>query len=154
MATVFNKIARADVDKFKAYLEKAKERNALDWYQEIAGQSAHYPGQGSIVGLAYVALKMNGEAGEFAEHVGKSMRDDGVMDLETKEFDDRMFITMRDLSPSRRDSLIKEIGDELWYLQAACRELGISLGDAALANLEKLCDRGERGKLAGSGDNR
>lgn len=135
MTTQFNHIKRSDMNAFKG------SSRLLDDYQRIALQSAIYPGQGSMIGLAYVALKMNGEAGEFAEHVGKSMRDDGALEG-------------NGLTLERRDSLIKEIGDELWYLAAACRELGISLGDAAAKNLEKLCDRGERGALSGSGDNR
>lgn len=148
MATVFNHIKRSDMNAFKG------SSRLLDDYQRIALQSAIYPGQGSIIGLAYVALKMNGEAGEFAEHVGKSMRDDNAgMGIEYNEFG-QISGNFVKLTPERRDKLIKEIGDELWYLAAACKELGITLSEAAAQNLEKLCDRGERGVLSGSGDTR
>jgi NTP pyrophosphatase (non-canonical NTP hydrolase) len=50
--------------------------------------------------------------------------------------------------------LILEIGDQLWYLAAKCQELGITLGEAAIRNLQKLSDRSERGALQGSGDDR
>ena len=114
--------------------------NALDEYQRLATKTAIYPGCGTPLGLMYVALKMNGEAGEFAEHIGKAMRDDNF--------------GSSPLTSERRLALIKEVGDVLWYLSAACNELGIRLSTAATTNLEKLQSRTERGKLSGSGDNR
>jgi len=115
--------------------------NALNLYQRLATGTAIYPGQGSPLGLIYVALKCAGEAGEFAEHVGKAMRDDGFAGDEI-------------LTPERRALLIKEIGDELWYLAAKCNELDTTLSEAALINVNKLRDRQTRGTLRGSGDNR
>jgi len=44
-------------------------------YEEISSGSAIYPGQGSINGLAYVALKLTGEVAELAE---AAMADDVV----------------------------------------------------------------------------
>lgn len=137
-----NKITREDVEGF-AFLCEMDDwdgGNTLNIYQELATKSAFYPGKGSALGLAYVGLKLNGEAGEFAEHVGKAMRDDGYGDLE--------------LTDERHALIVKEIGDVLWYLSAACNELDISLSDAAYANLDKLCSRTERGVLKGSGDER
>lgn len=151
--TTINRITRDDVYAFSAY-------GHLDGYQRIATKSAIYPGQGTPLGLAYVALKLNGEAGEFAEHVGKAMRDDGLLAVQEHNRNSSSGIkrwleaTARPLENERRDLIIKEIGDVLWYLSAACNELGISLSDAATANLEKLCDRAERNALRGSGDNR
>lgn len=146
-----NKIKREDVEAFEAAVQLEGEANLLDMYQEIAGQSAIYPGKGGPGGIMYCALKLNGEAGELAEHVGKAMRDDGFGDIRPTT---RMELEVVGLTPQRKELIIKEIGDNLWYLQALCRELGISLSQAALINLEKLCDRGERDKLQGSGDNR
>ena len=113
----------------------------LNEYASRAMQTAIYPGAGTPMGLAYVALKMNGEAGEFAEHLGKAMRDDN-------------FTHYNMLENVRRDLMIKEIGDVLWYLAAACRELNITLEDAAQINLAKLADRQTRNALNGAGDNR
>lgn len=161
-----NKISLDDVEEFRRISQRI---NALDQYSAIATKSAIYPGAGTPLGLAYVALKMNGEAGEFAEHVGKAMRDD---DLLTEFLDEEESSTFPnevvraagvrkvysypsyDMTDTRRDLLIKEIGDVLWYLSAACNELGISLSYAALVNLEKLYDRTQRNALQGSGDNR
>lgn len=133
--TEINRITRDDVLDFGS-------NPTLNQYQYIAGKSAIYPGKGTHIGLMYVGLKLNGEAGEFAEHVGKALRDDGLgtqFQLPTSE---------------RREALIKEAGDVLWYVAAACRELGITLQEAAERNLVKLYKRTERDTLRGSGDER
>lgn len=122
-------------------LEEFGTKPSMNNYQLIATKSAIYPGRETPLGLAYCALKLNGEAGELAEHVGKAMRDDN-------------FMLVQELTAERRLSLIKEVGDVLWYVAAICNELNITLAEAAETNLEKLFDRGERGKLQGSGDNR
>jgi NTP pyrophosphatase (non-canonical NTP hydrolase) len=134
--------------------------NLLNQYQQLATRSAFYPGQGTALGLAYVALKMNGEAGEFAEHTGKAMRDDDLIPETTLNSDGSGWPPHKvaeldgQLTRERHLALVKEVGDILWYAAAACNELGITLADAAATNLEKLADRTERGALQGSGDNR
>lgn len=158
-----NKITREDVRDFRNEMFNWPTQNALNTFQRIATKSAVYPGQGSPLGLAYVALKLNGEAGEFAEHVGKAMRDDEYgpsarpHNRQSSSGIKRWTeygMRSEELHGLRRELIIKEIGDVLWYLSAACNELGISLSDAATANLEKLCDRTERDALRGSGDER
>lgn len=148
-----NRITQRDVAAFRKYLDCP---NKIDAYQTISSQSAIYPGQGTPLGLAYVALKMNGEAGEFAEHVGKAMRDDGFGHERVAQDEETQlpYYEKIPLTPFRRAALIKEVGDVLWYLGAACRELGIPLSEAAAVNLEKLADRAERDVLQGSGDER
>lgn len=121
----------------------------LDLYQEIATKTAIYPGSKGPFGLAYVGLKLNGEAGEFAEHVGKAFRDDAF-----GEPSELPYAGSTPLTPERKEALIKEVGDVLWYLSAACNELGVTLSEVALRNLQKLNDRTKRNKLSGSGDNR
>lgn len=109
----------------------------LNEYQIQAAGSAIYPNRNSFNGLCYVTLKMNGEAGEIAEHVGKAIRDD------------RSSVTM-----ARYNALVKECGDVLWYVAAMAYELNLTLDDIAKFNLLKLADRKERGVLGGSGDER
>jgi NTP pyrophosphatase (non-canonical NTP hydrolase) len=70
--------------------------------------------------LSYVSGKLNGEAGEFVEEVQKSLRDSGG-----------------DIT-DRRDDMILELGDVIWYVTAACHELGVSLEELMEANRAKL----------------
>lgn len=126
-------------------------------YQRAATKSAIYPGVGTLMGLSYVLHKLAGEAGEANEHFGKAQRDDGLFDLmllgdaggcnvyQLKQFP---------LTPERREALLKEIGDILWYLSAACNELDTTLQKVAVANLRKLRDRQLRNVQQGSGDAR
>lgn len=87
----------------------------------------------NIPPVALWALKLNGEAGEVAEKVGKFFRDGGLLD-------DRQ--------------LIKELGDVLWYIDAIAAAVGSSLGEVAYQNIAKLKDRYQRGTIGGSGDER
>jgi NTP pyrophosphatase (non-canonical NTP hydrolase) len=82
--------------------------------------------------LEYLALGLNGEAGEVAEKIKKHIRDG-------KELD---------------EDFAKELGDVLWYLARLTDELGADLGDVAEANLDKLLDRKDRGVIHGEGDDR
>ncbi|MCJ7996647.1 nucleoside triphosphate pyrophosphohydrolase family protein [Rhizobium cremeum] len=144
-------INRISADHVLRMKQKADHpQNALDVYQQIATRSAIYPGQGTPLGLVYVALKMNGEAGELAEHVGKAMRDDGL----TAPIGFGNGVEFENLTEARRTLIIKEIGDVLWYLSAACNELCVNLSEVAQMNIEKLYDRGQRNALSGSGDER
>lgn len=85
----------------------------------------------------YYALKLNGEAGEVAEKIGKIYRDRGGVFTEI----DRLEIT-------------KELGDCLWYISRLAVWLGYGLAGVAALNIKKLADRAARGVLGGSGDNR
>lgn len=146
-----NKLNKIEID---AFTIACTRENLLDEYQKVASGSAIYPGQGTPLGLAYCGLKLNGEAGELAEHVGKAMRDDGLMSAQLINSDGTGGTSMGKLTPERRELILKEIGDCLWYLGALCRELGTTLSFVALMNLRKLYDRQERNALQGSGDER
>lgn len=108
----------------------------LDEYQARAKATAVYPGKGTWVGLVYAALGL-GETGELQGKVKKILRDDNF-----------------ELSEDKRDALIGELGDVLWYCATMATELDILLSDVCRINLAKLGSRQERGVLAGSGDNR
>ena len=87
--------------------------------------------------IAYLAMKLPGEAGEVSEKIAKAFRDeDGAFTNE------------------RRLAIIAELGDVLWYVSEIAHELKINLNEVAQANLAKLKDRKERGALKGDGDNR
>jgi len=106
----------------------------LSDYQLRSRRTAMYPRE---AGLSYPTLGLAGEAGEVAEQIKKSIRDDGG-----------------ELTPERRAKLAKELGDVLWYLAQLATELDLDLDDVARANLEKLRSRQLRGVLSGSGDDR
>lgn len=143
-----NKITQSDIATFTA-------RNNMNDYQHIAGKSAVYPGKGTIFGLWYCITKLNGEAGEAAEHIGKAFRDDGVLVVgATRSVSDNIRVEVNELFEDRKIALAKELGDSLWYIARAAHELGFTLSEIAQLNLRKLADRSEREVLQGSGDKR
>ncbi len=107
----------------------------LSEYQRQSRRTAVYPDAGS--NLVYPALGLCGEAGEVAEKVKKTIRDDAGT-----------------LSPDRRAALAAELGDVLWYVAQVSTEAGLDLSSVAEANLAKLLSRQVRGALGGSGDAR
>lgn len=104
-------------------------------YQARSRATAVYPDAGA--NLTYPALGLCGEAGEVAEKIKKTLRDDAGV-----------------LTDERRDALAAELGDVLWYVAQVATEAGIDLAAAARANLDKLRSRQQRGVLGGSGDAR
>jgi len=104
-------------------------------YQTEARKTAVYPRIGDNV--VYPTLGLCGESGEFAEKVKKAIRDDGGQ-----------------VTPERRELMLKELGDVLWYVAACASELKASLDEVAAMNLAKLASRQERAALKGSGDER
>ncbi len=104
-------------------------------YQTKSRATAKYPVIGH--GVIYPTLGLVNEAGEVAGKIKKVFRDkDGEISEETRE------------------SLKAELGDVLWYLAQVATELDLSLDEIAEANIEKLLDRLERGKIKGDGDDR
>lgn len=101
-------------------------------YQSQTAKTAIYP-----KGFVYPALGLSGEAGEVAEQIKKTIRDDEGQ-----------------LSDKRRKKLKKELGDVLWYVSQLCTELELDMGEVAEANLEKLNKRMKEGKIQGEGSDR
>jgi NTP pyrophosphatase (non-canonical NTP hydrolase) len=107
----------------------------LSDYQRLSRRTATYPGAGED--MTYPALGLCGEAGEVAEKVKKTIRDDGGV-----------------LTEERREALAAELGDVLWYAAQLATEAGLELERIAADNLDKLLSRRRRGVLRGSGDDR
>lgn len=103
----------------------------FDTYQEAASSTV----KDSIKdNPTYFALGLAGETGEVLELMKKATRDgDGSIN---------------------KDSLTKELGDVLWYISQLAKVYGLSFGDIAEKNLEKLRSRKERNVIGGSGDER
>lgn len=108
--------------------------DSFDEYQKIAMSTKAY---GTGLPIFYPALKLNGEAGEVAEKVGKAWRD------KEGKFDDDYILEIK-----------KEMGDVLWYICALADDLKINLADVANSNIAKILDRRKRGVVSGEGDNR
>jgi NTP pyrophosphatase (non-canonical NTP hydrolase) len=107
----------------------------FDEYQEEALKTAVYPGIGN--NFVYPTLGLVGEAGEVAEKIKKIIRDkEGVVGEEEKL------------------ALKKELGDILWYVANLSKELGLSMNEVAVMNVEKLRSRQVRNMLHGKGDDR
>ena len=106
----------------------------LKEYQEKIKVTAKYP---SNVRVLYPCLGLAGETGEVCEKIKKVYRDNGGV-----------------FTHDKVEEIKKEIGDVLWYIQALCNDLGISMQDVAQLNVDKLFSRLERGVINGNGDNR
>src|SRR5690606_2163506 len=155
-STAINRIERQDVDAFASICElpNVDYQNALDQYQEISTKSAIYPGKGTPFGLMYAALGL-AEAGEVQNKVKKAFRDDGVILIPSQLADcEELIVRFEAITPERRAQIVKELGGVLWYVAAVCDEIGATMSEVALQNLEELCSRTERGTLQGDGDNR
>jgi NTP pyrophosphatase (non-canonical NTP hydrolase) len=58
------------------------------------------------------------------------------------------------MSPECRRELAKERGDVVGYVTAVAADIGYSLEEVAVLNLDKLQSRQDRDQLHGSGDDR
>jgi NTP pyrophosphatase (non-canonical NTP hydrolase) len=99
-------------------------------YQELAERLA-LP---TALNDQYLSLGLAGEAGEVASLFAKAVRDSqGLVN---------------------RESLKKELGDVLWFVAVLAKKHNMDMQDVAIANINKLRSRQQRGVLGGSGDDR
>jgi len=71
--------------------------------------------------IKYMALGLGGEVGEVQNEIKKLERDDNNI-----------------LTDIRRNKIITEMGDVMWYLTGICNELNCSLEDVLNNNISKL----------------
>lgn len=83
--------------------------------------------------LMNVALGLAGEAGEFCDQIKKHVYHKHDLD---------------------HDHLIKELGDQLWYIAAGCKLLNVRLSDVMAQNINKLNRRYPDGFSSESSRNR
>lgn len=93
----------------------------------VAGEGDHQ------VKAMFLALAINGEAGELGEKAKKYVRESDDEYLEEAK---------------------QELGDVLWYIAQFATLLDVDLSEVAEDNLDKLLDRDERGVIQGQGDDR
>ena len=101
----------------------------FDWFQSECQKTAIYPKQ---QGLAYTALGLASEAGEYAGKIKKGIRDGSFDDI----------------------GAAAELGDVLWYVAMSAHELGYTMDEIVHGVVNKLRDRQKRDVIKGSGDNR
>jgi NTP pyrophosphatase (non-canonical NTP hydrolase) len=106
----------------------------FDDYQRAARRTAIYADRHRVI---YPALGLASEAGEVAGKIKKVLRDQGD-----------------DFAGAPVEALKDELGDVLWYIAVLAADLGLSLDDIAVHNLDKLGSRLRRGRLGGAGDER
>jgi NTP pyrophosphatase (non-canonical NTP hydrolase) len=106
----------------------------FDTFQSLCLETAIYPNASK--NLTYPIFGLVGEAGELANKFKKILRGDSK------------------LSPQKRDELIDELADCCYYLATVAFELGVSMSDLAVHNINKLRKRQFEHTLKGSGDNR
>ena len=95
--------------------------------------------------LTYAILGVAGEAGEVAEAYKKALREVSPHEL------CNMITPGQYVSSAlpHRHKMLDEIGDVLWCLAKAVKELGSSLEDVARFNMEKMEFRNKFGKEEG-----
>lgn len=98
-------------------------------YQKIIETFAVYPRDNELIAISYLALGLNGEAGEVADEVKKAIRNDGH------------------ISAARRAKILDEIGDVLWYITRLAIEFDTPLNEIAQANIDKLEKRRQANEL-------
>lgn len=123
-----------NIDQGKQYSDPT-----FDYYQDATDSTAIYPqaSTGSTDAINYCVLGLSGEAGELPNKWKKVFRDDNGV-----------------LTDERREAMLDELGDVLWYVARLANELGVHFSEVATNNLTRLYDRKDRGVLTGSGDNR
>lgn len=93
----------------------------LNEYQlQSRGTAVYSDHLGTIDGLTYSVLALCGEAGELANKLKKHHKAGTQYD---------------------KAVLADELGDVLWYVASTAFELGMTLEDVAIMNIEKLAER-------------
>lgn len=97
----------------------------FDQYQNSVKETSYWPTE---YGLLYLANALGGEAGELQNLVKKVYRDNSGK-----------------IQEDRREEMIDELGDVLWYVAAIASELQINLSEVAYKNrlktIQKVKDR-------------
>lgn len=136
-------------DSTKDMLKRALDsgRVSPESYEAFCLEGWNGPLPYTVWGFVHLQSKLAGEAGEFAEHFGKSLRDDPG----TLENFQNGYI---EFTPERRKAMLKELGDIAWYVAVLAKELGSSFLEVLTMNIVKLRDRRARGVSKGNGDDR
>lgn len=103
-------------------------------YQEKALSTRIYPQDMKIV---YPALGLSGECGEVCDKIKKVFRDNNG-----------------EFTEEKKQEILKELGDVLWYMANMAYDLGSSIAEVARMNTQKTLTRKANNTIHGNGDNR
>lgn len=107
----------------------------LDYDKFVDDNWVYKPAEhGHMPELGYCGLALAGEAGETAEKIKKTYRDNNGVPY--------------------TQGILSELGDVLYYLTRMAHTLGFKLEDIVKINQKKINGRTAAGTLRGSGDNR
>ena len=101
-------------------------------YSKIANSTKLYEDK-----IIYPCLGLAGESGEVCDKVKKVLRDNAGI-----------------FSKERKENIMYELGDVLWYVNAIATDLGFTLEEVAKCNNDKLLRRLKENKIHGDGDKR
>lgn len=96
-------------------------KNILEKYSEFQQNT-----QKKQFDIKYMALGLGGEVGEVQNDIKKLERDDN-----------------NQLKEDRRNKIITELGDTMWYFTGICNQIGCSLQEVLENNMEKLSQRNQ-----------
>lgn len=97
------------MDSFAAY---AAATRSTAFYPGAEGNGKH-----SLLALSYLGLGLAGESGEVADKVKKVIRDSNS-----------------DIDFDRREGILMEVGDVLWYATRICDHLGVSVSSVVCSD--------------------
>lgn len=91
-------------------------------YQQQAGKTAGAHGalDQNDARLAIAGMGLSGEAGEVVDYLKKVVGHKHSLD---------------------KDTLVKELGDVMWYVAEICNVIGVDMADVAERNIDKLAKR-------------
>ncbi len=95
-------------------------------YQKFTRTTAIYPGSDgygddAVPALSYLGLGLVGESGEIADKVKKVIRDGNS-----------------ELTDERREAILAEAGDVLWYVTRIADHIGVTLGEIVTGQITSL----------------
>ncbi len=105
-----------------------------DYQDKIMDMRLHDEGE-EFDNIISGALGLTGEAGEFADIIKKIKRGDYTLE-------------------EKREELLKELGDVMWYVTQVANDMGTDIGTIADINVKKIESRIVRGVWRGDGNNR
>ena len=111
----------------------ADDAKIFDEYKRFVLSSSFDPHhlEGNNAELAYLALGLAGETGEFVDEVKKCVRESGYAVGLMAEFGDT----------PHYEKLVDELGDVLWYIERLMHVLEVTRKEVAVRNTYKLHTR-------------